>query len=147
MVSFPEMRHGRIALSFATLLARSTGAVVPDIDYATPFQAHAVARGQLAYYRALEAAGEVRIITEAASLNSHLAEWKSTSPNHMDAVALLKEVSSGKKGRDRAAKHLKDVIEEKNRAAYEGDAYRARDVEKLQTHVVRFRTWCRNLLA
>src|SRR6188508_3590447 len=35
-VAFPEMRQGRVALSFATLLARSTGQPVPQIDFATP---------------------------------------------------------------------------------------------------------------
>lgn len=38
-VALPEMRAGRIALSFATLLARATGHASPHIDYATPAQA------------------------------------------------------------------------------------------------------------
>ena len=53
-VAFPEMRQGRVALSIATLIARSTGQPTPHIDFATPAQAYGVARGQLAYYRALE---------------------------------------------------------------------------------------------
>ena len=52
-VAFPEMRRGRIALSFATVIARSTGHPEPHIDFATPAQAHGIAKGQLAYYHAL----------------------------------------------------------------------------------------------
>ena len=47
-VALPEMRRGRIALTFATLLARSTGTADPHIDFPSPAQAYAVARGQLA---------------------------------------------------------------------------------------------------
>lgn len=75
-VAFPEMRQGRVALSFATLLARSTGRTAPHIDYASPAQAFAVARGQLAYYEALQAAGEARIITDADALQAHVSEWE-----------------------------------------------------------------------
>jgi len=75
-VAFPEMIQGRIALSVATLLARSTGRPVPHVDFPTPFQSFGIARGQLAYYRALEQAGHVRIIEDAASLRVHIAAWE-----------------------------------------------------------------------
>lgn len=74
-VAFPEMRQGRIALTFATLIARSTGQAVPHIDYGSPTQAYGMAHGQLAYYRALEMQGHIRIIQDNASLDSHMAEW------------------------------------------------------------------------
>ena len=32
-VAFPEMRQGRVTVSFATVLARSTGQPAPHIDY------------------------------------------------------------------------------------------------------------------
>ena len=35
-VALPEMRQGRIALCFATLLARSTGRAIQNIDYSSP---------------------------------------------------------------------------------------------------------------
>lgn len=75
-VAYPEMRQGRMALSFATLIARSTGQVAPHIDFATPEQAYGVAQGQLAYYRALELGGHIRIIADRSSLDSHIAEWQ-----------------------------------------------------------------------
>ena len=74
-VAFPEMRKGRLALSFATLIARSTGRAVPHIDYPTPVQSYGIAKGQLAYYRALERQGHVRMIGDAAHLNAHIDEW------------------------------------------------------------------------
>ncbi len=74
-VALPEMRRGRIALSFATLIARSTGQPSPHIDYATPVQSYGIAKGQLAYYRALEQRGEIRIIQNVAQLDRHLKEW------------------------------------------------------------------------
>jgi membrane dipeptidase len=75
-VGFPEMREGRIALCFATLLARSTGSPEPHIDYDTAFQANAIAKAQLAYYRVLENQGIVRVITETRGLEAHLSEWE-----------------------------------------------------------------------
>src|SRR5258708_9924327 len=70
-VALPEMRKGRVALCFATLMARSTGQAVPLIDYASPEQAYAIAQGQLAYYHALDEVGEVKLIKSLRALNDH----------------------------------------------------------------------------
>ncbi|MBZ0295418.1 MAG: dipeptidase [Anaerolineae bacterium] len=75
-VTLPELRRGRFALVFATLLARSTGTQVSHIDFGSPAQAYGVAHGQLAYYRALEKQGHIRIITDSSALKSHIAEWE-----------------------------------------------------------------------
>ncbi len=75
-VALPELRRGRVALCFATLLARSTGRAEPDIDYPSPAQAYGVARGQLAYYRALQQEEHVRIITDVEGLDCHMSEWE-----------------------------------------------------------------------
>jgi membrane dipeptidase len=75
-VALPEMRQGRIALCFATLLARSTGHAAPHIDYPSPTQAYGMAHGQLAYYRALEQHGHIRIIADRRALDAHVAEWE-----------------------------------------------------------------------
>src|SRR5687768_17971479 len=75
-VALPEMRKGRIALSFVTLLARSTGNPKADIDYSSPMQAYGIAQGQLAWYRALAEDKEVRIIDNVSQLNTHLIEWE-----------------------------------------------------------------------
>lgn len=74
-VALPELRKGRVALCFSTLLARSTGTPDLHIDYPSPTQAYGIARGQLAYYRALEKGGHIRLITDLAGLDRHMAEW------------------------------------------------------------------------
>src|SRR5512138_3684166 len=74
-VAFPEMRQGRVALCYATLLARSTGRTIQNLDYSSPYQAYAAAQGQLAYYRALHEAGEVRLITNSNELEEHIEAW------------------------------------------------------------------------
>jgi len=75
-VALPEMRRGRVALCFATLLARSTGRALQNLDYSSPYQAYAAAQGQIAYYLALHEAGEIRLITNRADLDDHLAAWQ-----------------------------------------------------------------------
>jgi membrane dipeptidase len=75
-VGLPEMRAGRVALSFVTLLARSTGEIVHHVDYARQAPAYAAAQGQLAYYRALERQGYARIIASRAGLDAHIGAWR-----------------------------------------------------------------------
>ena len=75
-VALPEMRRGRVAVSFATMLARSTGQNAPHIDYGSGAQAYGIAQGQLAYYRALETDGYVRVLEDAPGLREHMAEWE-----------------------------------------------------------------------
>jgi membrane dipeptidase len=75
-VALPEMRIGHIALCFATLLARSTGRALQNLDYSSPLQAYAVVQGQLAYYRSLEKAGEVKLIKDSRELDGHMATWE-----------------------------------------------------------------------
>ena len=75
-VAFPDMRQGRLAVSVVTLFARCTGRPAPHADYASPAQSYGVAQGQLAYYRALEHEGHIRIIADRANLDSHIAHWE-----------------------------------------------------------------------
>ena len=75
-VALPELRQGRIALCFASSTCRSTGHPTPHIDYDTPLQAYGVAQGQVAYYRALEREGYIRLITNLKQLDSHMSEWE-----------------------------------------------------------------------
>ena len=98
-VAFPELRQGRVAVCFATLLARSTGTPRPDVDYASPAQAYGIARGQLAYYRALEEQSHARLLTNLTELNQHLQEWTdwedtnpSTSPHPSTTLRRLRSV-------------------------------------------------------
>ena len=75
-VALPELRHGRVALCFATVLARSTGKAAPNLDYSSPAQAYAVAQGQLSYYHALNEIGEIKLINNLPELDKHIAAWQ-----------------------------------------------------------------------
>jgi hypothetical protein len=68
---------------------------------------------------------------------------KSASDKHMDVLNLIKEAAASGKGLDQAIGHLRRLIEEKNRAAYTGQSFRAADIEKLATHAERFEAWAR----
>jgi membrane dipeptidase len=81
-VALPELRLGRVALCFATILSRSTGRPSPHIDYPSHSQCYAIAQGQLAYYWAMEREGDLRIITNLTGLNNHLAEWQAWDAAH-----------------------------------------------------------------
>lgn len=75
-VAFPEMRQG-VGLCIATLIARVAQPGNPLPGYRTPEIASAIAHGQLAYYRLLEADGACRIIGDRAALDRHAAAWQS----------------------------------------------------------------------
>lgn len=75
-VAFPEMRKGEIGLCVATQIARY---VKPENDlpgWRSPEQAWAQTQGQLAWYRAMEEAGEMRQIRNLTELEAHLTEWE-----------------------------------------------------------------------
>jgi membrane dipeptidase len=75
-VAFPEMHDGKVAVSFATLIARVAWKNSPASGYNSPEIAYAMAQGQLAYYRVLESEGVVKIIKNWRALNSHLSRWQ-----------------------------------------------------------------------
>ncbi|MCX6927759.1 MAG: membrane dipeptidase [Verrucomicrobia bacterium] len=78
-VSLPEMRRGGVGLCVATLIARvEHNAFSPVSGWRSPTQAWAQTQGQLAWYRAMEEAGEMVQIHDAAGLEKHLALWNST---------------------------------------------------------------------
>ncbi len=85
-VSLSELRLANVAVSIATLMARSGPDQLAkpalrrvDLDYTSPRIAFGHARGQLAYYRLLEAEGQVRILKTRSQLTSHFAEWQKDS--------------------------------------------------------------------
>lgn len=86
-VSLPDMRRGRIALSFVTMLARATGHKRAHLDFGSQAQAYGVAMGQLAYYRALELDGHARILADGPSLRAHINDWDTWEANGADGQA------------------------------------------------------------
>ncbi len=75
-VCLPEMRRGGIGVCVATQIARvEHNAYSPVFGWASPAQAWAQTQGQLAWYRAMEEAGEMVQIKDAAGLERHLELW------------------------------------------------------------------------
>jgi membrane dipeptidase len=73
-VCLPEMRRGDVFVCVATLIARiEHKAYSPVFGWSSAAQAWAQTQGQLAWYRAMEEAGEMVQIRDRAGLESHLA--------------------------------------------------------------------------
>jgi membrane dipeptidase len=75
-VSLHAMREGKVGLCVATLIARyvKPGNSLPG--WKSPFQAWAMTQGQLAWYQAMEEAGQMVQITGSAELERHLLLWQ-----------------------------------------------------------------------
>jgi len=74
-VCFPEMRKGRVGLCVATQIGRYSPYFHRLPGWSSPEQAWASTQGQLAWYRAMEEAGEMTQIRNLAELESHLKLW------------------------------------------------------------------------
>ncbi len=74
-VSFPELRKGNVGLVVATQIARYVAPDNPLPGWHSAEQAWAQTQGQLAWYKAMETAGELIPITNLATLNAHLKNW------------------------------------------------------------------------
>ena len=75
-VCFPEMRRGAIGLCIATQIARYVKVSNPLPGWHSPAQAWAQTQGQLAWYRAMESAGQLAQITTAQAMDEHLKRWR-----------------------------------------------------------------------
>lgn len=79
-VSLPAMREGNIGLCMATQIARFVKKGSPLPGWHSQHQAWAQTQGQLAWYKTMEAAGEMVQIKDIEGLESHLKLWKSDAP-------------------------------------------------------------------
>ena len=74
-VSMDALRKGNIGLVVATQIARYVAPGNPLPGWHSPGQAWAQTQGQLAWYKAMEEAGEMVMIRDAAALESHVKLW------------------------------------------------------------------------
>lgn len=74
-VCLPELKKGRIGLVVATQVSRYTPLGSPLPGWNSPQQAWAMTQAQLAWYREMEAMGEMVQITDLPSLEKHLDLW------------------------------------------------------------------------
>lgn len=77
VITFEEMRTGQVGLCMATQIARyvAPGSTLPGWN--SPEIAWAVTQAQLAWYRAMEEAGQMVQIADRQSLAQHVASWTS----------------------------------------------------------------------
>src|SRR5690349_7653625 len=88
-VALPELRQGNIGLVVATQIARY---VAPDNflpGWHSPQQAWAQTQAQLAWYKAMEAAGEMVMIKNKTDLEAHLALWLNGTPNDHKPIGYI----------------------------------------------------------
>ncbi len=78
-VSLPELRKGKIGLVVATQIARFVAEDSTLPGWHSPEQAWAQSQGQLAWYKAMVAEGEMTQITNAEELEKHLQLWNNIS--------------------------------------------------------------------
>ncbi len=89
VVSLPELRKGNIGLVVATQIARFVAPDSPLPGWHSPQQAWAQTQGQLAWYKAMEEAGEMNQITDLISLENHLARWQSSDINKSKPIGYI----------------------------------------------------------
>lgn len=77
--AFPEMRQGKVGICVATQLAGCMPGVSPIANWMSPEQAWAETQGQLAWYRAMEDAGQLTQITNRRELDEAVALWTDES--------------------------------------------------------------------
>ncbi|MCO6454324.1 MAG: membrane dipeptidase [Pirellulaceae bacterium] len=80
VVTLPEMRRGQIGICIATQIARyvAEGNSLPG--WHSPEIAWSITQAQLAWYRAMEEAGQMARITDLASLNRMVELWTGQPP-------------------------------------------------------------------
>lgn len=89
VVSLPELRKGNIGLVVATQIGRY---VAPDNHlpgWHSPQQAWAQTQGQLAWYNAVEDAGEMVQINNLISLDKHVGLWNNGTVNTPKPVGYI----------------------------------------------------------
>ena len=75
LVALPELRKGNIGLVVATQIARYVAPGNPLAGWHSAGQAWAATQAQLAWYTAMEAAGEMVMIKDLPGLEQHLGLW------------------------------------------------------------------------
>ncbi len=88
-VSLVELRKGDIGLVVATQIARYVGHGSQLPGWHSPQQAWAQTQGQLAWYKAMEDAGEMVQVKDLASLDNHIALWMNGVSNEKKPVGYI----------------------------------------------------------
>lgn len=89
VVSLPALREGNIGIVVATQIGRyvNPGNKLPG--WHSPQQAWAQTQGQLAWYKAMEEAGEMTQINNIASFEKHIALWNDGKPGDKKPIGYI----------------------------------------------------------
>jgi membrane dipeptidase len=92
-VSLPALRDGQVAVVSATILARHDRdwrplGFIPKSGYESAEASNAMGLAHIAYYRALERRGLVRILTDWPSLDTHVREWRALGSGEQNVPPL-----------------------------------------------------------
>lgn len=88
-VAFPELRKGSVGLVVATQIARYVDKNNPLPGWHSEHQAWAQTQAQLAWYKAMEAAGELVMITDKETLKRHIELWLDGEPNDAKPIGYI----------------------------------------------------------
>ena len=89
VVTLPEMRRGEIGICIATQIGRYVSPDNPLPGWHSTEIAWAQTQGQLAWYRAMEDAGEMVQIIDKEGLNRHVELWKDRSDEKLPVGYIL----------------------------------------------------------
>jgi membrane dipeptidase len=95
-VSLPELRRAGVGLVVATQIGRVADEISDDsvAVWHSAAQAWAMTQAQWAWYRALEEAGEIKIIASRAELEQHAALWRNGETSVIGCVLSLEGADS-----------------------------------------------------
>jgi membrane dipeptidase len=89
VVSLPDLRKGNIGLVVATQIARYVAPDNPLPGWHSPEQAWAQTQAQLAWYKAMEEAGEMVQINNLVGLEKHVRIWNDETPIDQKPVGYI----------------------------------------------------------
>jgi membrane dipeptidase len=89
VVSLPELRKGNIGLVVGTQIGRYVALGNPLPGWHSPEQAWAQTQGQLAWYKAMEEAGEMVQINNLECLEQHIQLWANVGPGDKKPVGYI----------------------------------------------------------
>lgn len=89
LVSLPELRKANIGLIVATQIARYVAAGNSLPGWHSPEQAWAQTQGQLAWYKAMEDAGEMVQVNNLQSLAAHLNGWADKNQESVKPIGYI----------------------------------------------------------
>jgi membrane dipeptidase len=94
-VNFAEMRRGGIAVAVATQIAKVKREGFSPVNvWQSPAQAWAMTQAQLAWYRAMEEAGEMKLICSRQELSEHVAQWERGQSRAIGGILSLEGADS-----------------------------------------------------